>query len=115
MWWSAISERAVGDNKARPQIASCHVERSLCHSERNEAQRNEVEESLAVICFPPQNSKRCLPPSFNHGAAGDSARHDKRIARARIRWVRDALFYKCAGIADAHSLTHRDGVTNSNR
>jgi hypothetical protein len=23
------------------------------------------------------NSKRCLPPSFNYGAAGDSARHDK--------------------------------------
>ena len=80
----------------------------FCHSERNKANRNEVEESLAVTCFPLQNSKGCF----------DSARHDKRSDRRCFRWLDACLSGICAGFANSNANIdinpNRDTEINTN-
>jgi hypothetical protein len=69
--WSGLGSRDIDGQAERPR------------------EREGTSQSLTVVSLFPASlaeNKRCFPPSFNYGAAGDFARHDKKMKLGKLQF-----------------------------
>src|SRR5438034_11514829 len=103
-WWPATSTNnfytTANGGTTFSRISIGAITSNICHSERNEAKRNKVEEPLTFSLFSCRNSKRCL----------NSARHDKGADRHVCRCLNVTDCGLCAANANAGDIAYVNAV-----